>query len=413
MLSKYALKAANAWGLHDMHGNVSEWCEDTWHDSYDGAPMDGKAWTGDAATPHVLRGGFWASDAGECRSASREKYAVYYFGFRVAARQFQAHAGADQVVHDADGDGQAEITLDATGSSSSGGSITGYAWSQDGLNIATGPNPTVTLPVGTHKITLTVTLTDESGAASSDSVKVEVKVTRFPLITLDLGKGVTLELVEIPGGSFVMGSPESDQNAPATERPQRFVTMSAFAIGETEVTHAQWRAVMGMNLCDPTVSCKDRPVETVSWEDCREFCGKLSELSGRAIRLPTEAEWEYACRAGSTTRYSFGDSNLGLDDHAWCWPTSDGEMHPVGHKTPNAWGLYDMHGNVSEWCEDLWHDSYEGAPTDGSAWTAGGEGGNRVVRGGVGPAGVCRSATRVKESMVARWKGLGLRVVND
>ena len=230
---------------------------------------------------------------------------------------------------------------------------------------------------------------------------------RFPQITLDLGTGITLIMVELPDGSFVMGSPESDPDAADTERPQRTVSISAFAIGRTEVTQAQWRAVMETDSSD---SADDNwPVEHVSWERCQSFCARLSELSGRTIRLPTEAEWEYACRAGSTTRYSFGDSESELGVHAWYDRNGGNEAHPVGGKIPNAWGLYDMHGSVDEWCEDRWHVDYQGAPTDASAWTAieerpaeydgalgfGAEG-VRVVRGGswAYTASYCRSAYR-------------------
>jgi len=216
--------------------------------------------------------------------------------------------------------------------------------------------------------------------------------------------GVPLEMIFVPGGSFKMGSPEGvgDDN----ERPQRDVTVPGFFIGKYQVTQAQWEAVMGKNPSsfkgDPAL-----PVEIVLWNDAKEFCEKLAKMTSKAYRLPSEAEWEYACRAGTTGDYA-GD----LDAMAWYSDNSGDKTHPVGQKQVNAFGLYDMHGNVWEWCEDVWHDSYKGAPTDGSAWLSGGDSTNRVLRGGsyVNLACDCRSAYR--STYVARLivDRVGLRV---
>ncbi len=197
-------------------------------------------------------------------------------------------------------------------------------------------------------------------------------------ISLDLGGGVTLPLTLVPAGKFVMGSPDSEQGRMPDEGPQHEATISKpFYMGVTEVTQAQYEAVMGTNpsrFTGPT-----NPVESVSWDDAVLFCRKLSEKTGKAFRLPTEAEWEYACRAGSKTRFSFGDSDSVLGDYAWYGSNSGGKTNPVGQKKPNAWGLYDMHGNVYEWCAD-WYGSYSsGASTDPQG---AGSGGDRVVRGG-------------------------------
>jgi len=187
-------------------------------------------------------------------------------------------------------------------------------------------------------------------------------------------------------------------------------------MGKYEVTQAQWQAVMGSNP-SPFKSDPRLPVETVSWEDCQRFCERLNERlagagQGVRVRLPTEAEWEYACRAGSTGRFCFGDSDGQLGDHAWYDGNSGGQTHPVGRKKPNAFGLYDMHGNVWEWCEDWYHGSYSGAVDDGSAWTAGGEQTARVLRGGSwnnSPAG-CRCAGRVGLRPDDRYANGGFRV---
>ena len=188
-----------------------------------------------------------------------------------------------------------------------------------------------------------------------------------PQMTVDLGGGVTLELILIPPGTFDMGS---DRGNP-TEKPVHKVTLKkAFYIGKYEVTQEQWQAVMGANpshFKDPK-----KPVGSVTWNACRDFVAKLSEKTGRKFSLPSEAEWEYACRAGSTTEFCYGDGEAGLGEYAWYSGNSGDMTHLVGQKKPNKFGLFDMHGNVWEWCEDVWHVSYEGAPTDGSASVEGG-----------------------------------------
>lgn len=187
-----------------------------------------------------------------------------------------------------------------------------------------------------------------------------------------------------------MGSSDDEKNSCSDERPQHQVTVPSFFMGKYPVTQAQWEAVasqtdmkvkIDLNPDPSYFKGKNHPVERVSWDEAVEFCQRLSRLTGGNYRLPSEAEWEYACRAGTTTRFYFGDEVNQLEDYAWHGENSRGTTHPVGQKKPNAWGLYDMHGNVWEWCEDDWHDSYEGAPTDGSAWI---ENGNchRVTRGG-------------------------------
>jgi formylglycine-generating enzyme required for sulfatase activity len=197
-------------------------------------------------------------------------------------------------------------------------------------------------------------------------------------VTLDLGNGVTMKLVLIRPGKFLMGSPDSEQGHEPNEGPQHVVVISKpFYMGVTEVTQAQYEAVMGTNpskFKEPT-----NPVHSVSWDEAVEFCRKLSDKTGKTVRLPTEAEWEYACRAGTKTRFSFGDSESALGDYAWFSSNSGQKTQPVGQKKPNPWGLYDMHGNVFEWCAD-WYGSYSsGVSTDPQGATSGGD---RVMRGG-------------------------------
>jgi len=197
-------------------------------------------------------------------------------------------------------------------------------------------------------------------------------------LTLDLGRGITMKLVLIRPGNFLMGSPDSDKGRAPEEGPQHEVTISKpFYLGVTEVTQAQYEAVMGTN--PSKFKGPANPVDSLTWDEAAEFCRRLSEKTGKTVRLPTEAEWEYACRAGSKTRFSFGDSESALGDYAWWGSNSGGKTHPVGQKKPNAWGLYDMHGNVYEWCAD-WYGPYSSEALTDPQGTA--SGGNRVVRGG-------------------------------
>jgi formylglycine-generating enzyme required for sulfatase activity len=179
------------------------------------------------------------------------------------------------------------------------------------------------------------------------------------------------EMANIPEGSFLMGSPETEEDRNSNESPQHSVNVPEFFISRTQVTQAQWRAVANLPKInrdlDPNPSNfkgDNRPVEKVDWYDCIEFCARLSQKTGKNYRLPSEAEWEYACRAGTTTPFHFGET---ISPEVAKY--SSGSTIPVGSlKAANAWGLYDMYGNVWEWCLDDWHDSYNGAPNDGCPW---------------------------------------------
>jgi formylglycine-generating enzyme required for sulfatase activity len=226
--------------------------------------------------------------------------------------------------------------------------------------------------------------------------------------TENLAKGVTLEMVSLPAGKFLMGSSESD-----SEKPPHQVKVNSFAIGKYPITQAQYQAVMGDNPSH-FKNNPQNPVENVSWNGAQAFCQKLSQITGKTYRLPTEAEWEYACRAGTTTRYYFGDNDNQLGDYAWGRENSNRTIHPVGQKKPNGWGLYDMSGNVWEWCEDDWHDSYAGAPDDGTAWI---DNDNRsqsekCLRGGSWDfyPYSCRSANRSRDCPDDHYTDFGFRV---
>ena len=216
-----------------------------------------------------------------------------------------------------------------------------------------------------------------------------------------------MEFVLIPAGTFLMGSNEGDSN----EKPVHEVRISQpFYLGKYLVTQAQWEAVMGRNPSHFTGDL-DRPVEQVFWEDVQDFIRRLNAKEGGAIyRLPTEAEWEYACRAGSTSRYSFGDDSRQLSEYGWYDNNSGDRTHPVGQRTPNAWGLYDMHGNVWEWVQD-WYGKYAPEPVTDPQGPASGS--SRVIRGGSWyyGAGNCRSASRLHAEPGPRLDNLGFRLL--
>ena len=211
----------------------------------------------------------------------------------------------------------------------------------------------------------------------------------------------------IPPGSFTMGSAPGAGDPHGREHPAHPVTISqGFWMGTYEVTQAQWKAVMGSNPSD--FKGEQCPVEKVNWNDAQSYLASLGSRNTHArYRLPTEAEWEYACRAGSRWWSYYGS----LDAIAWHNENSGDRTHPVGQKQPNDWGLYDMSGNVWEWCEDTWHETYAGAPVDGSAWMGGIP--DRVIRGGswkYDPT-FCRSALRSYEDPDGRTNNYGFRVV--
>jgi len=233
-----------------------------------------------------------------------------------------------------------------------------------------------------------------------------------------LGSDQSLMMVRIPEGIFLMGA--SPKEAEGTATPQHLVTVAAFAMSQFPITQAQWQAVMGTN---PSHFQGDhRPVETVSWSEATEFCRRLQTLTGRYYRLPSEAEWEYACRAGTTTPFHFGEvmtaevANYDASHAFRACPTGKYRQQTTtvgSFLLANAFGLYDMHGNVWEWCADPWHDNYAHAPTFGSIWESGGDPAYRVLRGGswFSYAGLCRSWVRDGLSPLDRRNDIGFRVV--
>lgn len=245
----------------------------------------------------------------------------------------------------------------------------------------------------------------------------------------DLGGSGVLELVAVPGGAFRMGSADSPDGKESKESPSHDVSVRPFFMGRIPITQEQWRLVAGMPQVrlplepDPShFKGGGRPVEKVSWGDCQEFCLRLSRRTGRFYRLPTEAEWEYACRSGTATPFHFGPTiTTDVANYDGSFPYGNAPKGQYRKETTvcstgapaNAFGLLDMHGNVWEWCEDVWHGTYHGAPSDGSAWTTGGEASQRVLRGGswYGRADYCRSAARIGLAADGRNGRGGFRVV--
>lgn len=340
LIHPVARKKPNQWGLYDMHGNVREWCEDIYYWKYNKAPVDGSAAItpdvpADVASRRALRGGSCCSPKESCRSSSR--YAAYRF-FRQCN--------------------------------------TGFRIVRCSKSTAVGTNRPASITKKTRK-------------PSSTNAAHPARLT----LTVDK---IDFNLIRIDPGTFIMGSEHNyvDQYKWTYELPLHKVTIDyGYYMGTTEVTLEQfglfaaetgyvtdaekegwifnsdnekgWHDIFCQDWRFPgIIQTEDEPVTHIGWYDAIAFCQWLSEKTGRDVRLPTEAEWEYACRAGTT-----GDYAGKLGEMAWCHWTTDTSFrtHPVAQKKPNPWGLYDMHGNVWEWVQDMWHPGIEGAPTDGSA----------------------------------------------
>ncbi len=362
----------NAFGLYDMHGNVGEWCQDNWHDNYDGSPVDGSAWTsGSNSSRKVIRGGSWIVYSANCRSAHRFNDIcddrVSRFGLRVVC--VEPVADSKPIIK----------------------------------------NKSLPLQVFEFQVV--------NDKYKGQEVKPEKGKAEY--FTENLGNGVKLEMVYIPGGEFMMGSPEREGYD--KEKPQNRVKVQPFFMGKFQVTQAQWRLIASLsksnldlanlNLNPDSSHFKgdELPVEMVSWEEAEEFCRRLSNARGKEYRLPSEAEWEYACRAGTTTQFHFGET---ITEKLANFGNNNSKTTSVGSFDPNAFGLYDMHGNVWEWCQDDWYKNYKDAPTDGSKRTSGNSN-KKVRRGGAwnNNSSYCRSASRDYYTSNDRNYNIGFRVV--
>ena len=262
--------------------------------------------------------------------------------------------------------------------------------------------------------------------------EIESKNRQAYYFTENLGNGMILDMVAIPGGIFMMGAPTNEKGSYDYEKPQHKVAVKTFFMGKYPVTQAQWKAVTNLpkisRELDPNPAYfkgNNRPVEEISWHDAREFCNRLSQYTGKEYKLPSEVQWEYACRAETTTPFYFGEtitSELVNFDARGSYANElqgeyKGQTTMVGSFPPNAFGLYDLHGNVNEWCGDTWHENYEGAPVDDSTWIDEGNNSNResrqVMRGGSWDCirWICRSASRIGVVDDARRSDIGFRLV--
>ncbi len=385
-------KRANGFGLYDMHGNVWEWCWDWYGEGYYNQSAADDP-TGPAGPSfRLIRGGswrdvpVWSAYRGQPPPINRG----YDLGFRVARGQSEKQNGSYH-----------NTPSEATNTAGSNGSSSTSAVESRGRAVVDKPSISpATKPIGT--------------------------------VTNPLGMALNL----IPAGDFLMGSPDGEKDAPAWEKPQHRVQITrSFYLGKYEVTQALYQDVTGKNPSSFRGDDPGNPVERVSWLDAVEFCNKLSERegfkpfyeigsetaqvpdwNGTGYRLPTDAEWEYACRAGTATRYSFGDDNASLGEFAWFDGNSNTRTHVVGQKRANGFGLHDMHGNVWEWCWDWFApaDYLKNGPAGdphGPPSSAGG----RVVRGGSWrdlPDGL-RSSTRNGIAPNTRARNHGFRVARS
>ncbi|MEW6238625.1 MAG: formylglycine-generating enzyme family protein [Candidatus Omnitrophota bacterium] len=375
------LKLPNPWGFFDMSGNVNEWCEDYYGAYAAGSQTDPHGPS--TGAERVLRGGFWNGSVQSLRSAARNKQPNYTKASTISFR-----AARDFVV-------PPTVT----------------------------PTPTITpTPTYTFTPTFTRTFTPKPTATFTATFTPTPTLipsptptyTPTPLIVLlpNLPEGVLpLEMVYIEPGIFMMGSPSSEADRNDNEGPQHVVTITkGFYLGKYPVTQAQWEAVMGSNPSS-FIGSGDLPVESVSWSEGQQFIEQLNALHLRTFRLPTEAEWEYACRAGTTTAYHWGNTIDAIREYAWFYDNSGNQTHSVREKKPNPWNLHEMCGNVLQWCSDKYsvYSSYSQIDPQGAE-----EGTQHVARGNRynGAAANSRSASREGHEPSFRANALGLRLLS-
>ncbi len=421
-----AQKQANAWGLYDMHGNVYEWCHD-WYSDYPSESVtdpEGPSF-GDY---RVMRGGCYVCDAWYCRSASRSRFkpgrTSEITGFRLVSPQVSSAPYAPAAI--------TASYVTSTGFQANWNIVSGATGYR--LDVSTGSGFSSFVPGYNNRDVGSVTSKTISGLSSNTPYYYRVRAynaggtsrnsnVRSVTTTGGGGSNVTnslgMDFVYIEPGTFMMGSPEDELGRDSRETRHEVTLTRGYYMQTTEVTQGQWEAVMGSN---PSYfsNCGDNcPVEMVSWNDVQAFITALNAMGIGTYRLPTEAEWEYSCRAGTATAFANGgitkpDYECGHDPNlnamGWHCGNSDSKTHPVAQKQANAWGLYDMHGNVWEWCQD-WYGNY---PSDSIVDPEGPSFGDlRVRRGGCWRhyARSCRSAYRSSGSPDGRDYVLGFRLV--
>ena len=420
-------KEPNGWGLYDMLGNVEEAC--TWWAETEGAAGMDLAQKKSARSPCALLGGHfrtynWSHLHGSAREAVMPRTPEVSHGLRVAM-SVGPEASEPVALYIAPLELQPiDVQQVAPGRSVSltvlphkpelwrgrvRYAILPGAPSGATIDAETGMftwSPPTNQSAGTYGVTVSAEGEGDQHSQTRFAIQFpgpppDSQPDAFKVRAFELGDGVTLEMVLIPAGEFLMGAPDSDSHARPREKPQHRVRIDKpFYLGKYEVTEQQWVALMGDEALRRTRLGPNGPVCGVSWKESQTFLKKLNRVAGDSegeFRLPTEAEWEYACRAGSTTLYCFGDDPSQLDEYGWHQDNAPGrKAHPVGRKWPNAWGLYDMHGNVDEYCLDWYKDTYN---TESSldAFLRCNPGGARVIRGGSVSAWTtgCRSTWRV------------------
>jgi formylglycine-generating enzyme required for sulfatase activity len=381
----------NPWGLNQVHGNIDEWVEDCWHDSYVGAPANGSAWTEDCGF-RTIRGGPWFNPPRELRAAARRGWdaggRAHFIGFRVARTLLQDAAS---------GPPPSTNTTVAAVAPAVAPAAPSVACGTAAITASLSTRPPCPLSAA-----------EERALKPTDVFK---ECNKCP------------EMVVVPAGSFMMGSPRSEPERFDDEGPEHRVTIARqLAVGRFAVTFDEWDACRADGGCNDYAPYDEgwrrgrQPVINVSWNDAQAYLTWLSRKTGRAYRLLSEAEREYVTRAGTTTPFWWGDSvwtsqaNYEADANG-----AAGEYRhrtlPVDGFAPNPWGLYQVHGNVWEWVEDCWHYDYAGAPSNGSAWTPA-DCSRRVLRGGgwYNEPRALRAAARVGDDAARRSNGYGFRV---
>jgi len=399
-----AQKKPNAWGLYDMHGNVWEWCQDWYGDYPTGLVVDPTGVV--SGSQRVMRGGCYEDKIKWCRSASRYKQKptqrIIDTGFRLV-RMPDINLSKKRLA-------KIRLYVETQPENAKIRILNvGPAYYQ-GMQLAPGRYHVKVYAEGFQSKKLWITLRE------GEDKYIDISLKQVSAIVSDhqgqkISNSLGMEFVYIPPGSFTMGSPQNESGRSSLEKQHRVILTKGFFMQTTEVTQGQWTKVMKNNPSHFNVCGDNCPVEKVSWHDAQEFIHKLNQKEGgNKYRLPTAAEWEYAARAGSTTRFCFGDEDDLLSEYAWYWNNSGNKTHVVAQKKPNAWGLYDMHGNVFEWNRDWIYEYPSGSVTDPV-----GHSGSGLISlcGGSweSSADYCRSASRRNCNQDCQINNLGFRLV--
>ena len=384
-------KQPNAWGIHNMHGNVHEWCQDWYGDYPDRAVTDPTG--ADAGSRRIYRGGAWPFLAEFCVSAVR-KWSLPSLRYRNLGFRVSLSASSKQI------DASTDVASMVPKRPSSGKSSVELMLEQNGISMEFEKGPAGLMPPSRPS---TAPPSAIAPFEATEAKEYQETWAKYLGVEVESENSIGMKLSVIPAGTFTMGE-DIDAHEVTLTKP--------FMLGTYEVTQTHYDKVMSVNPSN--FKGAKNPVETVSWNDAVEFCRRLSErpaekAAGNVYRLPTEAEWEFACRAGTTTKYSFGDDELDLRQHAWWNGNSGQRTHPVGMKLPNAFGLFDVHGNVCEWCQDWYESLPRGAVTNPAGAASGSR---RVQRGGswLNPAEYCRSVNRWGIGLGGRSGYMGFRV---